>query len=139
MLIVAAFGFAPTASATGQDGTYITMYEQNNYGGDHSKRTKAQGSISTLQNYSDGLFLGCDNVNNNWTNCISSVIMDVKTGSCIVLYDGDNYSTPIRTYWGPQSGGYDFTPGGSLNNKASSIRFGDRVLINGIYQCYGTY
>jgi len=122
---------AAPASATGNDDSYVIIYESGGGGDDHTQLNKASGvkSVPTFQNLSAGLWLGCDNVNNNWTNCISSVYIYIKAGTCVQFFDGDNYSS-LLTEWTHTGAGHSsglYTLGSTRNNKYSSMRWGDWV------------
>lgn len=121
------------APATGLDDSYVIIYESNGQSGDHHKlfKSDAPRSVQTFQTYSVDLFLGCDNRNNNWTNCISSLYVHVKAGSCVKFYDGDNYAgTLLQLIYQPlnagayEAGNYNWG-GTTKDNRASSMRWGD--------------
>ncbi len=132
----AALGLAPVpAAATGFDGSEVTIYEWsdgiNDVHGDHTLLQKSHGSIPTFQHLSTGLFLGCDNLANNWTNCISGVDLFLWPGTCLRFYDGDYYGgSALAVYYrNPDAGSpLDLVQGWyglTRNNRASSMIWGD--------------
>ncbi len=138
-------------NATGQDGSYLYVYEEglNANGflfGDKAIIYKVDtGNISNLNNFSLGLFAGCDAGQNDWDNCITSIHLGTVAGSCVGVFDGTSYGGTRLAQFGSRTysqSQYVYWEGSSKDNKASSIKWGDwkYVASSSGYQCvYGSY
>ena len=129
----------PAVSGSGLDGSWIIVRESSPDAaggrGDYWKywKSDAPRSVPDLNTQSGGLWLGCDNLQNDWNNCITAVSYWIAAGSCIRFFDGQNYATALRTISATtsSSSGLVALEGTSQNNKYTSFRWGDNVHLGG--------
>jgi hypothetical protein len=139
LALLAAMAIPASAPASGLDGSWIEIREtppdRSGGRGDHWRfyKSDAPRSVPDLNTQSGGLWLGCDGGQADWNNCVTGFDFWLQAGTCVRFYDGQNYSTLLRTVKAQSSAVSGFTAleGSSQDNRYTSFRWGDYVNLGG--------